>query len=398
VLIGTPGYIAPEQVQDGTATPASDLFSLGCVLYHLCTGGPPFQGNDTLATLAALATEPARPVRDLNPEVPPALADLIMRLLAKDPAGRPLSARAVADALAVTTNGRPVARTPPPDRRPAPRPADAPAAPRPAPGPLAPHGLSTRPLPVPDGPLPAMPAQDDQPPGPPPARRSRVGCVLAAAVAGVVGLMSLTLFVAGAVLLAWTWRDWHAPAALPAPAAEANPPPGEPFASLRAGIRQHRQTETKIAGGAFAPLHFEDVPPDGGLLIGFEVGLSGDGNIVDYLRPIYLTAEGERLGALSGRPGAQAFTVKAKRGYAVGGMDIHGGGLLDGFSITFMRIDKNGLAREGSYKSDWIGGPGGWEEVVGGDGSWVVGICGRKMEEREQGKPGGLGLMMLRPE
>jgi serine/threonine protein kinase len=398
VLIGTPGYIAPEQVQNGTATPSSDLFSLGCVLYHLCAGRPPFQGKDTLATLAALATEPAQPVRDLNPDVPPALAGLIMRLLARDPAGRPPSARAVADALEASTNGRPAARTPPPsDPRPAPRPADAPGRGRPAPGPVDPHGLSTWPIPMMEEPLAAVP--DDEPLEAAPVRRSRAGCVLAAVLTGVVGVMALMLCGTGVALLAWTWLDARPPAARAAANdKEAKPPPGEPFVSIQAGIRQHKYTQTKVAGGAFAPLHFEDVPPEGGVLIGFEVGLGANGNIVDYLRPIYVTAEGEKLGALCGRPAGQAFTVKAKPGFAVGGMTIHGGGLLDGFSITFMRIDRKGLAKDGSYNSDWIGGPGGGEEVVAGDGSWVIGICGRKMEDRENNKPGGLGLVVLRPE
>jgi hypothetical protein len=395
VLIGTPGYIAPEQVQNGAASPASDLFSLGCVLYHLCTGRPPFQGKDTLATLAALATEPAAPVRDLNPEVPPALADLIMRLLAKDPSERPSSARAVADALAATANGRAAP--------PAPRPAAPPAARRggdrrPPPPPLDPEGLSTRPLPPPEeAPLAVVPAEAPEPVDGVLVRRPWTGCVLAAVVASAIGLAVLALSVSGVVLLAW--HHAPGPAAVPAPK-EAKGTPAEPFAAIQPGVRERRFTETRIAGGAFAPLIFEDVPPEGAVLIGFEVGLGQfvTNDIIDYLRPIYLTAQGEKLGPALGRPTARMLTVKAKPGYAVGGMVIHGGGLLDGFSITFMKLDKKGLTRDGAYESPWIGGPGGGEEVAGGDGSFVVGICGRKCEERENGKPGGLGLVLLRPE
>jgi serine/threonine protein kinase len=100
VLIGTPAYMAPEQARGGQGVgPQSDLFSLGCVLYRLCTGELPFKGADTLATLTALAmVEPPR-VNLLNPEAPPTLADLIARMLAKDPTGRPPSARAVVDAI-----------------------------------------------------------------------------------------------------------------------------------------------------------------------------------------------------------------------------------------------------------------------------------------------------------
>lgn len=105
VLIGTPAYVAPEQARGEPATPRSDLFSLGCVMYRMCTGELPFKGRDTLATLSALALEEPPPVTAHNPEVPPALAALVTKLLAKDPARRPPSARAVAEAIAAIDRG-----------------------------------------------------------------------------------------------------------------------------------------------------------------------------------------------------------------------------------------------------------------------------------------------------
>jgi serine/threonine protein kinase len=98
-ILGTPAYLAPELAGSRKADARADLFSLGCVLYRCCTGQVPFPGNDMLATLTALATETPRPVRELNPEVSPALSDLVMRLLAKDPDHRPASARAVVETL-----------------------------------------------------------------------------------------------------------------------------------------------------------------------------------------------------------------------------------------------------------------------------------------------------------
>jgi uncharacterized protein (TIGR03067 family) len=98
-IVGTPAYMAPEQAQSKEVGPRCDLFSLGCVLYRMATGKPPFRGGDLISTLMAVATEnPATP-RELDAALPPALSDLIMRLLAKEPAGRPASAQVVADAL-----------------------------------------------------------------------------------------------------------------------------------------------------------------------------------------------------------------------------------------------------------------------------------------------------------
>src|SRR5262249_377875 len=74
----------------------SDLFSLGVVLYRLCTGRLPFGGSSLMAMLNAIATTTPRPVAEVNPDVPPALADLVARLLAREPEDRPGSASAVA--------------------------------------------------------------------------------------------------------------------------------------------------------------------------------------------------------------------------------------------------------------------------------------------------------------
>jgi serine/threonine protein kinase len=99
-ILGTPAYMAPEQAHGEAIDGRCDLFSLGSVLYRAATGELPFKGKDSLSTLLALATQRPRPPRALNSGLPAALSDLILRLLARDPAGRPASARAVADALA----------------------------------------------------------------------------------------------------------------------------------------------------------------------------------------------------------------------------------------------------------------------------------------------------------
>ena len=98
-VLGTPAYMAPEQAAGAEVDHRTDLFSLGVVLYRCCAGELPFHGPNTMATLSALATKDAVPVGEKNPAVPAALADLIMRLLAKAPVDRPQSAAKVAEAL-----------------------------------------------------------------------------------------------------------------------------------------------------------------------------------------------------------------------------------------------------------------------------------------------------------
>jgi serine/threonine protein kinase len=92
MILGTPSYMAPEQARGQPLDARADLFSLGVVLYRLCTGVLPFQGVDTLSTLTALATHNPVPPAEINPRVPRPLSDLVMRLLAKDREWRTASA------------------------------------------------------------------------------------------------------------------------------------------------------------------------------------------------------------------------------------------------------------------------------------------------------------------
>jgi serine/threonine protein kinase len=98
-VLGTPAYMAPEQARGRAVDHRGDLFSLGGVLYRLCTGTLPFPGNDTLAVLTALAADEPAPPHALNPELPTGLSELVMRLLNKDPSQRPASAAEVVDVL-----------------------------------------------------------------------------------------------------------------------------------------------------------------------------------------------------------------------------------------------------------------------------------------------------------
>jgi urea transport system substrate-binding protein len=98
-VLGTPAFMSPEQARGEQVDARSDLFSLGAVLYFLCSGRKPFTGNGVMAVLTALAVNTPRPLQALNPEVPAELEALVGRLLEKDPARRPGSAEEVRAAL-----------------------------------------------------------------------------------------------------------------------------------------------------------------------------------------------------------------------------------------------------------------------------------------------------------
>jgi predicted ATPase len=90
--VGTLLYMSPEQARAEPVGPASDIFALGLVLYELATGQHPFLADTPFSILHAIATQPAVPAARLNPEVPAALDDLIVQMLAKDPRLRPTAA------------------------------------------------------------------------------------------------------------------------------------------------------------------------------------------------------------------------------------------------------------------------------------------------------------------
>jgi WD40 repeat protein/serine/threonine protein kinase len=99
VAPGTPMYMSPEQALCGPLDGRSDLFSLGSLLYTLCTGREPFPAGSPVAVLRQVCEATPRPVRELNPAVPAWLAATVERLHAKRPADRFASAAEVAELL-----------------------------------------------------------------------------------------------------------------------------------------------------------------------------------------------------------------------------------------------------------------------------------------------------------
>jgi len=105
IAIGTPAYMAPEQLAaDPSADHRMDLYAVGLLAYELLTGVQPFSGSSPQATMAAQLTRMPTPLEECCPGVPPQLASLIMRLLAKHPDDRPpTAAAALAELEAFTT-------------------------------------------------------------------------------------------------------------------------------------------------------------------------------------------------------------------------------------------------------------------------------------------------------
>jgi serine/threonine protein kinase/WD40 repeat protein len=98
-ISGTPQYMSPEQAQGNPVDARSDLFSLGSVVYTMCTGRPPFRAESAVATLRRVCDDVPRPIREVNAACPEWLSRIVEHLLAKHPANRFQSAQEVADVL-----------------------------------------------------------------------------------------------------------------------------------------------------------------------------------------------------------------------------------------------------------------------------------------------------------
>ena len=112
-MLGTPDFIAPEQIRDAqSAGIQADIYSLGCTLYYLLTGGPPFEAASLYDLLQAHFSMDAQPLNLVRPEVPAELAALVAKMMAKDLNRRFQTPAEVAEALKPFFKKTPLAARP----------------------------------------------------------------------------------------------------------------------------------------------------------------------------------------------------------------------------------------------------------------------------------------------
>ncbi|MFO3796342.1 MAG: serine/threonine-protein kinase, partial [Anaerolineales bacterium] len=105
-IVGTPAYISPEQAQGKPIDGRSDIYSLGAILYHMLSGKPPYQADTPMSLALKHITEPPPDILQVNPSLPPALAALIRKAMAKDPGERFATASEMVRALREIMQGK----------------------------------------------------------------------------------------------------------------------------------------------------------------------------------------------------------------------------------------------------------------------------------------------------
>jgi hypothetical protein len=181
----------------------------------------------------------------------------------------------------------------------------------------------------------------------------------------------------------------------------ADNPPDKPnpiFAAAKAAVANGRIDKSKPLGFHDEKKPYSELPEEGSLLIGFDLGVGKffDIDVIYALRPLYLTPFGESSGDDHGLfhnrtlPNKKVLKTKvlrtvrvqARPGYAVAGITVRSGLLINGLSLTYMKINGKSLDPGRTYTSEWTGDrTGGSERTIEGDGSPVLGILGSQDDD-----------------
>jgi hypothetical protein len=185
------------------------------------------------------------------------------------------------------------------------------------------------------------------------------------------------------------------------PAAAADDKGSEIFTAARAAVASGRVAKTDALGFTLEKKAFSEAPAEGGVLVGFDVGLGKflKDECIYALRPIYRTAQGEVTYQDFGifhspaQFGPKKFARKevirtvrlmAQADYAVGGITLRTSVNIRGMSLTFMRINGQTLDPKQSYATEWVGdSKGGREASVGSDSAPIVGVFGNQNDDQQ---------------
>jgi uncharacterized RDD family membrane protein YckC len=161
-------------------------------------------------------------------------------------------------------------------------------------------------------------------------------------------------------------------------------------AAARAAVAAGRTDRTPLAGSGFRHRAFTELPGDGAVLVGFEVFLGRfvDREVVHAVIPLYVTGRGDVAGLPRGwadearavrhrvRGTPRRVTVKARPGYAVAGLDVRAGLMIDGLAVRFARVAGAALDPADAYAGDWVGGSGGSRVTLDTRGALPIGVFG----------------------